>query len=67
VATYTALAMFFPEQAVLTKGALFVFASYSAHVTLSALASGLGFLLIARFPANATAERLGPSVSSADA
>ena len=67
VATYTALAMFFPEQEVLTKGALLVFARYSAHVTLSALASGLGFLLIARFPSNATTERLRPSLSSADA
>lgn len=48
VATYTSLAMFNAEADVVTKGAMFVFASYVTHVALNALSGGLGFLLLSR-------------------
>jgi glycosyltransferase 2 family protein len=48
VATYTSLAMFNAESDVLTKGAMFVFASYVTHVALNAVSGGLGFLLLSR-------------------
>jgi uncharacterized protein (TIRG00374 family) len=52
VAAYTSLAMFHPEQAVLTQGALFVFWSYCMHVLLNVLAGVVGFTLLSRIPAN---------------
>jgi glycosyltransferase 2 family protein len=48
VATYTSLAMFQSEGDVVTKGAMFVFASYVTHVFLNAASGGLGFLLLSR-------------------
>jgi uncharacterized protein (TIRG00374 family) len=48
VATYTSLAMFNTEADVVTKGAVFVFASYLTHVALNAASGGLGFFLLAR-------------------
>jgi uncharacterized membrane protein YbhN (UPF0104 family) len=48
VATYTSLAMFQSEGDVVTKGAMFVFASYLAHVFLNAASVGVGFLLLSR-------------------
>lgn len=48
VATYTSLAMFFPEQSILRQGALFVFTSYVTHITLNACSVGAGFWLLSR-------------------
>jgi uncharacterized protein (TIRG00374 family) len=48
VATYTSLAMFNSEGDVVTKGAVFVFASYLTHVALNAASGGLGFFLLSR-------------------
>ncbi len=56
VATYAALAMYFSEPAVLSRGALFVFASYTTHIGISALATGIGFFLISRFPSAAATD-----------
>jgi hypothetical protein len=53
VATYTALAMYYPMHDVTTYGALFVFISYVAHVGLNALSCLLGVtLLSSRFGAD---------------
>jgi len=48
VATYTSLAMFQSESNVVTKGAMFVFASYVTHVFLNAASVGVGLLLLSR-------------------
>jgi uncharacterized protein (TIRG00374 family) len=60
VATYTALAMYYPMHEVTTYGALFVFVSYVAHVGLNALSCVLGLALLSgRLGANG--HGLGPS------
>lgn len=51
VATYTSLAMFNPEAAVLSKGAAFVFLSYAAQVVVNVGSGVVGMVLLARVPA----------------
>lgn len=48
VATYTALALYNPEAAVLTSGAVAVFGSYLTHIGLNAVGGGTGLLILSR-------------------
>lgn len=54
VATYTSLAMFNHEQAVLTQGALAVFVSYLSSIGMNALAGATGFFILSRVPSTRT-------------
>jgi uncharacterized membrane protein YbhN (UPF0104 family) len=53
LSAYCGLAMFFPEAIVLGPGAAFTFLSYSAQIVITAASCFLGFLLMARSPADA--------------
>jgi len=48
VATYTSLAMYYSMSDVTTGGAMFVLASYVAHIALNLLCCVLGFAMLAR-------------------
>jgi uncharacterized protein (TIRG00374 family) len=48
IAIYTGLALFFEQHVVLRAGAAMVFVSYATQLALTALAGGLGFLLLNR-------------------
>lgn len=47
---YCGLAMFFPEDVVLSSGAVFVFVTYAAHILVTLLSCLLGLWLMARHP-----------------
>ena len=51
IATYTGLALFFPQSTVVSSGAAMVFISYATQLVLTALAGALGFWLLGRAPA----------------
>ena len=55
ISAFTALALFYPVPAVLSQGAAFVFIAYCVQLSTNVLSLVPGFLLMRRFPAQASA------------